>query len=162
MRLSPNLLPSTAAKAVPLEPFGEPASGPLTMPDDAGPGWVRSAMHKAAEVAATGLAAGPVLAVAASRTAVLLTVTAGDAVWLHVDDVRYGTSSLTLTIVAWIDRSGVGSPEMRAMERAVAADYTYIAVGAGGLPRPILEPVTKACDDPASDDAGDEKWTQPT
>ncbi|MEQ9331523.1 hotdog domain-containing protein [Thalassobaculum sp.] len=158
MSPSPRTLSSTAAEAVPPEPRGEPVSGPLTVPDDAGPGWIRSVMDKAASAVATRLAAGPVLAVAASRAAVTQAVAPGDRVRLHVEEMRYGSTSLTLTVAAWAVAQDGGAPE-----RAAAVEYTYIAVDAEGLPRPILEQMPKACDDPAADPAaGDETWMPPT
>lgn len=153
----PRTRPSPTAATPPVAPGGEALTGPLTVPDDAGAGWLRAAMDRAATAAATRLAAGPVLAVAASKAAVGQAVGPGDTVQLHATDLRYGTTSLTLTVAAWVGDAAAGAPE-----KAAEAAYTFIAVDAGGLPRPVLEPSAKACDDPASADSGDETWTPPT
>lgn len=157
MSPSPRISPTTARRAAPASPRGEPASVPLTVPGDAGHGWLWSAMDKAAAVAAARLAAGPVLAVAASRAAVLRTVAAGDVVRLHVEQVRYGTASLTLSLAVWVEERGDQAPG-----EVAAAEYTYIAVDGDGRPRPVLEPVAEACEDPADRSAGDETWAPPT
>lgn len=153
--MSPLVYPSPANDGLPapVERRGDQVGGPLTMPDDAGPGWLRSAMEAAASAAAAALAGGPVLAVAASKTAVHQDIVAGDVVRLHVDDVRYGTTSLTLSLTARLDGPTA--------TRVAAADYSYIAVDHDGRPRPVLEPVAEACNDPGADSAaGDDTWTE--
>lgn len=156
--MSPSPRPTTTAgePAPPRSLRDQNVSFALAKPDEAGAGWLRSAMDKAAAATADRLAGGPVLAISASKLAVLRTVEPGEVVRCVIEEVRYGTTSLTVSVAARTGQPGTA-------EKVACSDYTYIAVDAEGLPRPVLEPMSKPCDDPAADhDAGDEKWTLPT
>jgi len=129
---------SAAAVAEPANdatPSGEPLGGRVTVPRNAGPGWLRSMMQEVAGSVAAGLASGPVQPVAISKIAVLQDVVGGDMLRCDVEDVRYGATSVTLTIVVWLD---IG-PEFT---KVTAATYTFIAVDGDGRPRPVHEAVT--------------------
>ncbi len=79
---------------------------------------------------------------------------------LYARDVLYGSASRTPAAAARVGDAAAGTPETP--EKAATAECAFIAVDPVGLPRPVLEPSAKACDDPASADSGDETWTPPT
>lgn len=129
---------SAAAIAEPADdmiPAGEPLGGRFTVPRNAGTGWLRSMMQEAAAAVVARLAHGPAQPVAISKIEFLQDLVGGDMLRCDVEDVRYGATSVTLTVVVWLE---IG-PEL---SKVTAATYTFIAVDADGRPRPVHEPVT--------------------
>lgn len=123
------------------EPRGELAARTLAMPADTNPagdifgGWLMAMMDSAGSMTATRLAGGRTVTAAVSRIEFLRPVKVGDAVCCYTELLRLGRSSLTLCVEVWVLRGGQG-PRVK----VTAAEFTFVALGADGRPRPITAP----------------------
>ena len=125
-----------------VEPRGELASRQLAMPAHTNPagdifgGWIMASMDAAAVMTTTRLVGGRAVTVAVSNIAFLRPVKVGDAVCFYTDVKRVGQTSVTLDVEVWVLRHGCDQ-----RIKVTQADFTFVAIGEDGRPRPIqLEP----------------------
>ena len=139
----------------PPEPRGELAVRSWAMPADTNPdgdifgGWIMSLMDTAGATTATRLSEGRVVTAAVGNISFLQPVKVGDVVCCYTDTLQVGRSSIRLGVEVWVLRQGRG-----ARIKVTAAEFTFVAIDAGGHPRPIaaaeMSPETAA----APGDAG--------
>jgi acyl-CoA thioesterase YciA len=128
--------------AAPSGPRGELASRHLAMPAHTNPagdvfgGWIMASMDAAAGMTATTLAGGRTVTVAVSNMVFMQPVKVGDAVCFYTDVIRTGRSSIELAVEVWVLRQGRGE-----RLKVTQAEFTFVAVGEDGRPRP-LDPET--------------------
>jgi acyl-CoA thioesterase YciA len=126
----------------PRGPRGELAYRTLAMSADTGPdgdifgGWIMSLMDWAGKLTATPQAGGRVVTVAVSKIIFLAPVQVGDMVCCYTGVKRRGRTSITLEVEVWVLRQGRGE---RVRVTAVA-EFTYVAIGEDGTPRPLAAP----------------------
>jgi acyl-CoA thioesterase YciA len=137
---STSLAEHQATRAV--APRGELASRQLAMPAHTNPagdifgGWIMASMDAAAVMTTTRLVGGRAVTVAVSNIAFLRPVKVGDAVCFYTDVKRVGQTSITLDVEVWVLRHGCDQ-----RIKVTQADFTFVAIGEDGRPRPIqLEP----------------------
>ena len=124
--------------AGPPNPRGELAARTWAMPADTNPdgdifgGWIMSLMDAAAAMTATRIAAGRVVTASVSNISFLQPVKVGDAVCCYADVLRTGRSSIALCVEVWVLRQGQGE-----RTKVTAAEFTFVALDAGGKPRPL-------------------------
>jgi acyl-CoA thioesterase YciA len=129
---------TAAANGTPAEARGELAVRTLAMPADTNPagdifgGWIMSLMDVAGGITATALAQGRVATVAVTDMTFLRPVKVGDVVCCYTDLARTGRTWLTLRVEAWVLRQRRGDHI-----KVTAADFTYVASGEDGRPRPV-------------------------
>ena len=119
-------------------PTGELTLRTLAMPADANAagdifgGWVMAQMDAAGGIAASGVARGRVVTVAASTMVFIQPVKVGDVVCVYTSLKRIGRTSLTLDVEAWVLRHGRGD-----RLKVTQAEFTFVAVDETGRPRPV-------------------------
>ena len=119
-------------------PRGELAVRALAMPADTNPagdifgGWIMSMMDAAGAMTATRRAEGRVVTASVSHISFLRPVKVGDVVCCYTDIAAVGITSMRLGVEVWVLRQGRG-----ARVKVTAAEFTYVALDASGLPRPI-------------------------
>lgn len=124
--------------AAPFAPRGELAARTWAMPADTNPdgdifgGWIMSLMDAAAAMTATRIAGGRVVTASVSNISFLQPVKVGDAVCCYADVLRTGRSSIALCVEVWVLRQGQGE-----RTKVTAAEFTFVALDAGGKPRPL-------------------------
>jgi acyl-CoA thioesterase YciA len=122
----------------PPEPRGELAARTLAMPADTNPsgdifgGWIMALMDAAGSMTATSIAAGRTVTAAVSNISFLQPVKVGDVVCCYTDVIRRGRTSITLCVEVWVLRQGRGL-----RTKVTAAEFTFVALGETGRPRPI-------------------------
>ncbi len=120
------------------EPRGELALRTVAMPADTNPagdivgGWIMSLMDLAAGMTAAARAKGRTATAAVSNLSFIAPVKVGDVVCVYSEVNRVGRTSLTLSVEAWVLRSGQGH-----RKRVTAAEFVMVAVDASGKPRPV-------------------------
>jgi acyl-CoA thioesterase YciA len=120
------------------EPRGELALRTVAMPADTNPagdifgGWIMSLMDLAAGMTAAARAKGRTATAAVSNLSFIAPVKVGDVVCVYSEVSRVGRTSLTLSVEAWVLRSGQGH-----RQRVTAAEFVMVAVDASGKPRPV-------------------------
>jgi acyl-CoA thioesterase YciA len=136
--MSPHKHEATQAVA----PRGELAARQLAMPAHTNPagdifgGWIMAAMDAAADMTTTRLVGGRAVTVAVSNIVFLQPVKVGDAVCFYTDVKRVGHTSITLGVEVWVLRHGCDQ-----RMKVTQADFTFVAIGEDGRPRPVqLEP----------------------
>ena len=121
-----------------LAPRGELSARHLAMPAHSNPagdifgGWIMASMDAAASMTTTRRAGGRTVTVAVSNMVFLRPVKVGDAVCFYTDVKRVGRSSITLDVEVWVLRQGRDD-----RMKVTQAEFTFVAVGKGGRPRPI-------------------------
>lgn len=95
-------------------------------------GWVLSQMDIAAGVAAAQRAQGRVATVAINALRFHAPVQVGDLFSVYTRIVRTGTTSITIHVEAWVRR--LASREHR---RVTEAEFTFVALQASGVKRPL-------------------------
>jgi len=119
-------------------PRGELAARHLAMPADTNPsgdifgGWIMASMDAAAGMTADQVAGGRTVTVAVSNMVFVQPVKVGDAVCFYTDVIRLGRTSLTLGVEVWVLRKG-----SEGRIKVTHADFTFVAIGEDGRPRPI-------------------------
>ncbi|MBS7813594.1 acyl-CoA thioesterase [Roseococcus pinisoli] len=119
-------------------PRGDLQIRQLAMPADTNPagdifgGWVMAQMDAAGGIAATGVARGRVVTVAASTMVFIEPVKVGDVVCVYTDLKRIGRTSLTFDVEAWVLRHRRGD-----RVKVTQAEFTFVAVDEAGRPRPV-------------------------
>jgi acyl-CoA thioesterase YciA len=119
-------------------PQTEPALRAIAMPADANPhgdifgGWLLSQMDLAGSTLATRRSKGRTVTVAITGMSFHRPVFVGDEVSCYVELLKVGRTSITVSIQSWV-RRGVGSEAIAVTEGV----FTYVAVDAGGKPRPV-------------------------
>lgn len=119
-------------------PRGELQIRQLAMPADTNPagdifgGWVMAQMDAAGGIAATGVAQGRVVTVAASTMVFIQPVKVGDVVCVYTTLKRIGRTSITLDVEAWVLRQRQGG-----RVKVTQAEFTFVAVDEQGRPRPV-------------------------
>jgi len=89
-------------------------------------------MDAAASMTATRLVGGRTVTVAVSKIAFMAPVKVGDAVCFYTEVKRIGRSSITLDVEVWVLRDGRGE-----RVKVTQAEFTFVAIGEDGRPRPI-------------------------
>ena len=95
-------------------------------------GWIMSHMDAAGKMTATEYANGRVVTVAVSRIVFLAPVAIGDSVSCYTSVAKTGRTSITLYVEVWVPRQGQGD-----RVKVTEAEFTFVAVGDDGNPRPI-------------------------
>ena len=119
-------------------PRGELAARHLAMPADTNPsgdifgGWIMASMDAAAGMTASQMAGGRAVTVAVSDMVFMQPVKVGDAVCVYTDLQRIGRTSITLHVEVWVLRHGLGE-----RIQVTQAEFTFVAIGEDGSPRPI-------------------------
>ena len=109
------------------------------MPADTNPsgdifgGWIMASMDAAAGMTASQLAGGRAVTVAVSNMVFMQPVKVGDAVCIYTDVARIGRTSLTLNVEVWVLRHGHDD-----RLKVTQAEFTFVAIGQDGRPRPIV------------------------
>jgi acyl-CoA thioesterase YciA len=130
--------PQAHSEPAAIGPRGELAARHLAMPADTNPsgdifgGWIMASMDAAAGMTATHLAGARTVTVAVSNMVFMQPVKVGDAVCFYTDVMRIGRTSMTLGVEVWVLRHGC---EDRI--KVTQAEFTFVAIGEDGRPRPI-------------------------
>ena len=120
------------------KPAGELTLRTLAMPSDANPagdifgGWVMAQMDLASGIRAAERAAGRVVTAAVKEMAFKLPVKIGDTLNVYTEITRVGTTSITLNVEAWAQRS-----RYRLLEKVTAATFVMVSLDETGKPRPV-------------------------
>ncbi len=119
-------------------PRGELALRTLAMPADTNPsgdifgGWLLSQMDIAGGVVAGQIAKGRVATVAIDSMIFHRPVKVGDILCCYAELIRTGRTSLSLLVEAWVLKQN-----STIREKVTAGEFTYVAIGKDGKPRPI-------------------------
>ena len=123
------------------QPTGALALRSVAMPSDTNPagdifgGWIMALMDLAAGTAASERARGRTATVSVSHLNFLRPVKVGDVVSVYTQVIRVGRTSMSLSVEAWADQRGAGTPH-----RVTAAEFVMVAVDDDGKPRPVDPP----------------------
>jgi acyl-CoA thioesterase YciA len=128
----------TTTRTPPAEPRGTLTIRTLAMPADTNPsgdifgGWVMSQMDIAGAIAAVERVKGRVVTVAVDSMTFIAPVKVGDVLCVYTEIERIGTTSITVSIEAWVRRN-------RLDERAQVTHgrYVYVALGEDGKKRTV-------------------------
>ncbi|GJL80580.1 MAG: acyl-CoA thioesterase [marine bacterium B5-7] len=121
---------------------GIPSLRTVAMPADANAngdifgGWLMSQMDLAGGTYASHIAAGRVVTIAVDAMTFYKPVHVGDQVSCYCTTDKLGRTSIAVRIETWVIRRG--SPE-HSEEKVTEALYTFVAVDAAGIPRPISQ-----------------------
>ena len=121
------------------EPKGELAIRTLAMPADTNPagdifgGWLMSQMDIASSITAGVRARGRVATVAVTGFTFHKPVQVGDVVCCYADIHRIGTTSMMISVEAWVLRRS--EPERRV--KVTEGSFTFVALDEEGKKRPI-------------------------
>jgi acyl-CoA thioesterase YciA len=130
--------PNDPAATADTVPRGELAARQLAMPAHSNPagdifgGWIMAEMDAAAGMTTTRLAEGRTVTVAVSNIVFMQPVKVGDAVCFYTDVKRIGRTSITLDVEVWVLRHGCGD-----RIKVTQAEFTFVAIGEDGHPRPF-------------------------
>ena len=119
-------------------PRGAVAIRTIAMPADTNPsgdifgGWIMSQMDLAGGITARHLTRGRVATVAVTGMEFHRQVHVGDVLSVHAEIERVGTTSITVAIEAWVDRSGTDAPF-----RVTHGTFTYVAIDESGRKRKV-------------------------
>jgi acyl-CoA thioesterase YciA len=97
-------------------------------------GWVLSLMDQAGAVTGVTVCAGPVATIAVNDVAFEQRIDLGDIVSIYTDDVRFGTTSVTVSLQVLAE-----NPQTGDTRRAAVGKFVLVAVDADGAPRNIDE-----------------------
>jgi acyl-CoA thioesterase YciA len=120
------------------KPRGELQIRTVAMPADTNQagdifgGWVLSQMDVAGGTFCWSLARGRVATVAIDGMTFKKPVHVGDVVSVYADQIRIGTSSITVRVEAWVLRRNAG-----ALILVTEGSFTYVALDGKGRPRKI-------------------------
>jgi acyl-CoA thioesterase YciA len=120
------------------EPHGALTIRTLAMPADTNPagdifgGWVMSQMDIAGSICAVERVRGRVVTVAVEAMTFIAPVKVGDVLCVYTGVARVGTTSITVTVEAWVRRQ-------RLSDRVKVTDgrFVYVALGEDGRKRAI-------------------------
>ncbi|MGH6961163.1 MAG: acyl-CoA thioesterase [Dongiaceae bacterium] len=116
----------------------EPALRTVAMPADANPngdvfgGWVMAQMDLAGAVVAVRRAKGRVATVAVDAMTFHRPISIGDIVTCYASVTRVGRTSIRVEVETWVERRADG-----AVEKVTEGQFTYVAIGPDGRPRPV-------------------------
>ncbi|MBS9783078.1 MAG: acyl-CoA thioester hydrolase YciA [Pasteurella sp.] len=122
------------------EPEGKLILRTLAMPSDTNAngdifgGWIMSQMDMGGAILAKEIAKGRVVTVSVNSMNFLHPVSVGDVVCCYGKCTRVGRSSLQVKVEIFIKRVYEGERER---ECVTEAEFTFVAVGKEGKPRPI-------------------------
>ncbi|RFB05438.1 acyl-CoA thioesterase [Parvularcula marina] len=120
------------------EPQGTLTTRTLTMPADANGagdifgGWVMSQMDIAGAIAAVDHIKNRVVTVAVNAMRFHQPIHVSDVVCCYTDIMRVGTTSVTVHVEVWVLRNMLGERHL-----VTEADFTFVALGPDGRPKPI-------------------------
>jgi acyl-CoA thioesterase YciA len=120
------------------KPVGELSMRTLAMPADTNPsgdifgGWVLAQMDIAGGVVAHQRAKGRVATIAVDSMMFHQPVKVGDVVCCYAEIKKVGRTSMTIQIQTWIIREAGG-----VRVKVTEGDFTYVALGPDGRPRPV-------------------------
>ena len=129
---------SVTDKANSDEPGGELVTRTLAMPSDTNPsgdifgGWVLSQMDIAGGIAAGQRAQGRVATVAIDGMAFIRPVNVGDVLCVYAHIERYGRTSMSIHIEAWVLRGRIGE-----RVKVTEGNFTFVSIDNDGNPRPL-------------------------
>lgn len=95
-------------------------------------GWLMAQMDLGASVLARGRAKGRVATVAVDGMTFHQPVAVGDLVSIYAELLREGTTSMTISIEAWVTRQPEDVPQ-----RVTEATFIFVAVDQSGAKRPL-------------------------
>ncbi|MBO9714609.1 MAG: acyl-CoA thioesterase [Sphingomonas sp.] len=122
----------------PCPPPGAPAIRVVAMPADANPygdifgGWLMSMMDLAAGSIASRHSRGRAVTIAVEAMQFHLPVSVGDEVSVYASLVRTGRTSMTIEVEAWRRHR-----HEETMRKVTEARFTFVAIDAERMPRPI-------------------------
>ncbi len=117
----------------------QPALRVMPMPADANQngdifgGWIMAQVDVAGGTVAGRIARGRVATVAVKEFVFKQPVQVGDLLSFYVDVERIGTTSVTVTVEVYAERRPTDPQVVKVTE----ATLTYVAIDAGGRPRPV-------------------------
>lgn len=120
------------------EPEGALTIRTLAMPADTNPagdifgGWVMSQMDIAGAIAAVERVKGRVVTVAVEAMTFIAPVKVGDILCVYTTIERVGTTSITVTIEAWVRRNRLDQ-----RQKVTDGRFVYVSIGDDGLKRRI-------------------------
>ncbi|MDO4997142.1 MAG: acyl-CoA thioesterase [Neisseria sp.] len=123
------------------QPAGKLLLRTLAMPEQNNPnghifgGWIMSQMDLATGLLAAETAQGRVTTVAVDKLSFWQAILAGDVVNCYGEVIKIGNTSLQIKVEVWIER--LMNEEVRGLELAADAVFTYVAVDKNGVPRPV-------------------------
>ena len=97
-------------------------------------GWVLSQMDQAGGIAAVERAQGRVVTIAVDAMTFIRPVKVGDVLCVYTAVESVGRTSLKIHIEAWAQRF-----RTHHREKVTDATFTFVAIGADGRPRPVVE-----------------------
>ena len=119
-------------------PPGEPALRTIAMPADTNPagdifgGWLLSQMDLAGGVVARHRAQGRTATVALESMVFYKPVHVGDLVSCYAAVEKVGRTSITVRVIAWVDRDQTGESL-----QVTEGTFVYVALGPDGKARPV-------------------------
>jgi acyl-CoA thioesterase YciA len=122
------------------EPRGELTVRLAAMPRDTNSngdifgGWVISQMDQAGGIRAAEKAQGRVVTIAIEAMTFIRPVRVGDVLSVYTAVDHVGRTSLKIHIEAWAQRF-----RTHHREKVTDATFTFVAIGADGRPRPVVE-----------------------
>ncbi len=122
------------------EPRGELTVRLIAMPSDTNAngdifgGWVLSQMDQAGGIRAAEKAQGRVVTIAIEAMKFIRPVRVGDVLSVYTAVDHTGRTSLKIHIEAWAQRF-----RTHHREKVTDATFTFVAIGADGRPRPVLD-----------------------
>ena len=120
-------------------PARQPALRVVPMPADANQngdifgGWIMSQVDIAGGMLAGRIARGRVATVAVNSFVFKQPVQIGDVISCYADVVRIGNTSVTVDVQVYAERR----PSDPTVVKVTEATLTYVAIDAGGRPRPV-------------------------
>ena len=97
-------------------------------------GWVLSRMDQAGGIAGVERARGRVVTIAVDAMTFIRPVKVGDVLSVYTAVDHVGRTSLKIHIEAWAHRF-----RTHHLEKVTDATFTFVAIGADGRPRPVVE-----------------------
>ena len=122
-------------------PEGDLTLRTVAMPADTNPhghifgGWLMSLMDLSAGMAAGSRAQGFVVTAAVTNLSFLQPVQVGDVVCCYTSPRRFGRTSITIHVEAWVLRQN-RPPRVK----VTAAEFVMVALDEAGRPRPVTLP----------------------
>ena len=132
----------SSTENLPTQPQGELLLRTLAMPADTNPnqdifgGWIMAQMDIGGGILAAEIAQGRIVTVAVQQMNFIRPVKVGNVVCCYGRCVRVGNTSLQIKIEVWVKTlmNDKLTEERRLVTEAV---FTYVAIDAGGNPRPV-------------------------
>lgn len=112
-----------------------PMPADVNMAGDIFGGWVLSQMDIAGGFMAAKEAKGRVATVAIEAMKFIRPVKVGDMFCVYGEVARIGTTSITLSLEAWVERA-----QGRELAKVTEADFTFVALDEEGNKRPVKRP----------------------